>query len=69
MQQMFLLGLRYQGLDSPDEHNNAYSVGDQLQGIHWMNFLGPPVLGELGGAEALRARLTSPGSCVQAGLS
>ncbi|MCY1034097.1 DUF3396 domain-containing protein [Corallococcus sp. BB11-1] len=64
-QQMFNLGLRYPGMDIPDEHNNAYSVGDRLQGIHWMNFLGPSVLGELGGAEALRARLTHPGTAVQ----
>lgn len=30
-----------------------------------MNFLGQPVLGELGGAEGLRARLHSPGTTVQ----
>ncbi|WP_158623510.1 type VI immunity family protein [Corallococcus sp. CA053C] len=64
-QQMFQLGLRYPGMDIPDEHNNAYTVGDQLDGIHWMNFIGQPVLGAVGGTEALRARLTHPGTSVE----
>lgn len=65
LQQMFQLGLRYPGMDIPDEHNNAYTVGDQLSGVHWMNFIGQPVLGAVGGTEALRARLTHPGTCVE----
>ncbi|RKH45222.1 type VI immunity family protein [Corallococcus llansteffanensis] len=64
-QQMFQLGLRYPGMDIPDEHNNAYTVGDQLDGVHWMNFIGQPVLGAVGGTEALRARLTHPGTSVE----
>ncbi|MBM7111919.1 type VI immunity family protein [Archangium primigenium] len=32
-------------------------VGFRIDGVHWMNFLGPPVLTELGGAAGLRARL------------
>ncbi|HYO68655.1 MAG TPA: type VI immunity family protein, partial [Archangium sp.] len=31
----------------------------------WLNFLGSPVLGALGGAAGLRARLRSPGTTVQ----
>ncbi|RKH69889.1 DUF3396 domain-containing protein [Corallococcus aberystwythensis] len=66
MQHMFQLGLRHPGMDVPDEHNNAYSVGEKIQGIHWMNFLGPPVLEALGGLSALAARLQTPGTTVQA---
>lgn len=65
LQPMFQLGLRYPGMDIPDEHNNAYTVGDQLDGVHWMNFIGQPVLGAVGGTEALRARLTHPGTSVE----
>ncbi|WP_267576924.1 type VI immunity family protein [Corallococcus sp. bb12-1] len=54
----------YPGMDVPDEDASRY-LGTRVRGIHWMNFLGPPVLGELGGAEALRARLTHPGTAVQ----
>ncbi|MBN8226800.1 DUF3396 domain-containing protein [Corallococcus macrosporus] len=66
MRHMFQLGLRYPGMDVPDEHNNAYSVGEKVQGVHWMNFLGPPVLEALGGTSALTARLQTPGTSVQA---
>jgi hypothetical protein len=40
-------------------------MGTRVDGIHWMNLLGQPVLGELGGAEGLRARLHSPGTTVR----
>ncbi|OJT19092.1 hypothetical protein BO221_36910 [Archangium sp. Cb G35] len=40
-------------------------MGTRVDGIHWMNFLGPPVLSELGGAAGLRARLHSPTTSVQ----
>ncbi|RKH68573.1 DUF3396 domain-containing protein [Corallococcus interemptor] len=66
MQHMFQLGLRYPGMDVPDEHNNAYSVGDKVQGVHWMNFLGPPVLEAVGGTSVLAARLQTPGTSVEA---
>ncbi len=39
--------------------------GSNVDGVHWLNFLGPPVLGELGGTAGLRARLHSPGTTVQ----
>ncbi|CAM3451931.1 DUF3396 domain-containing protein [Corallococcus sp. ZKHCc1 1396] len=54
----------YPGMDVPDEDASQY-LGTRVRGIHWMNFLGPSVLGELGGAEALRARLTHPDTAVQ----
>jgi TseV toxin immunity protein TsiV len=36
-----------------------------VDGVHWMNFLGQPVLGELGGVAELRERLALPGISVQ----
>jgi hypothetical protein len=41
------------------------SVGTRVDGIHWMNFLGQPVLGQLGGVAGLRERLTLPGFSLQ----
>lgn len=35
-------------------------LGTRIGGVHWMNFLGQPVLAKLGGAAGLRARLQSP---------
>jgi hypothetical protein len=32
-----------------------------VEGVHWMNFLGQPVLGQLGGVAALREALSLPG--------
>ena len=32
------------------------NVGTRVEGIHWMNFLGQPVLGKLGGVSGLRER-------------
>lgn len=41
------------------------SWATQVDGVHWLNFLGQPVLGELGGAAGLRTRLHSPTTTVQ----
>jgi hypothetical protein len=41
------------------------SLGTRINGVHWLNFLGPPVLDELGGVSGLRARLRSPTPTVQ----
>jgi hypothetical protein len=57
---------RYPGLDITDLDDAALYLGTRVKGVHWMNFLGPPVLGELGGAQGLRKRLASPGISVQA---
>ena len=40
-------------------------VGTRVEGVHWMNFLGQPVLGELGGVARLRERLVLPGLSLQ----
>jgi hypothetical protein len=55
--------LRYPGLDVPGA-GSALSLGGRVDGVHWLNFLGPPVLVALGGAAGVRARLHSPGSIV-----
>lgn len=41
-------------------------MGTQVDGVHWLNFLGTPILQELGGVSALRSRLHSPETTVQA---
>ena len=56
---------RYPGMDIPDPSLLALDIGTRVKGVHWLNFLGQPVLGELGGAAGLRARLHSPGTTVQ----
>jgi TseV toxin immunity protein TsiV len=56
------LRLRYPGMDIPDFSSD---IGTRIKGVHWLNFLGQPVLGELGGAVGLRSRLQSPGTTVQ----
>jgi hypothetical protein len=55
---------RYPGLDVPRWGLRCYQ-GTRVDGVHWLNFLGQPVLGALGGATGLRARLHSPGTTVQ----
>jgi hypothetical protein len=32
-------------------------MGLRVDGVHWLNFLGPPVLAQVGGVSALRSRL------------
>ncbi|HEX8435314.1 type VI immunity family protein [Archangium sp.] len=55
---------RYPGVDVPDP-GIRLSLGTRLKGVHWLNFLGPSVLGEMGGVAGLRARLHSPEATVQ----
>jgi hypothetical protein len=57
--------LRYPGLDLPYPGMESM-VGTHVDGVHWLNFLGQPVLGELGGVNALRSRLHTPEPQVQA---
>ncbi len=57
--------MRHPGIDVSTESGCSFDVGTRLRGPHWMNFLGQPVLGALGGAEGLRARLQSSGTTVQ----
>jgi hypothetical protein len=55
---------RYPGLDVPRVLIRP-EIGTRVDGVHWLNFLSQPVLGEVGGAEALRARLHSPETTAQ----
>ncbi len=41
------------------------NLGTRIDGVHWMNFLGPPVLAEIGGSADLRTRLKPPVTEVQ----
>jgi TseV toxin immunity protein TsiV len=59
------LSFRYPGLDIPEARFATGNIGTRVDGVHWLNFLGPPVLGELGGTAGLRARLRSPDTTVQ----
>jgi hypothetical protein len=59
------LCFRYPGLDIPKLENLSCELGTRMRGASWLTFLGHPVLGELGGAEGLRSRLSSVGSTVQ----
>jgi hypothetical protein len=56
---------RYPGIDVPSPYGHANDIGTRVKGVHWLNFLGQPVLGELGGIQALRERLHSPSTTVQ----
>lgn len=55
---------RYPGLDVPSGLLLS-EVGTRVDGVHWLNFLSQPVLGEAGGAAGLRARLHSPKTTLQ----
>jgi hypothetical protein len=41
------------------------NVNTWVEGVHWMNFLGQPVLGKLGGVAGLRENLSLPGLSLQ----
>jgi hypothetical protein len=56
---------RYPGMDATEIGHLSWNLGARINGTHWMNFLGPPVLGELGGANGLRSRLSVPGTTVR----
>lgn len=64
IRQLNTLCFRYPGVDLL-EHQVSWDIGTRVPGAYWLTFLGQPVLGELGGAEGLRARLSSPGTTVQ----
>jgi hypothetical protein len=57
--------LRYPGLDLLDVQRTAWRIGTRVNGVHWMNFLGQPVLDALGGGVGLRSQLHLPGITVQ----
>jgi hypothetical protein len=55
---------RYPGIDLRTGWLPPTRMGIQVDGVHWLNFLAQPVLGQLGGAAALRSRLQSPETTV-----
>ncbi|WP_216671911.1 DUF3396 domain-containing protein [Corallococcus exiguus] len=60
------LSFRHPAMDVPSLDDVARDLGTRVRASAWMNFLGPPVLHELGGVEGLRSRLHSPDTTVQA---
>ncbi|WP_245918973.1 type VI immunity family protein [Melittangium boletus] len=56
---------RYPGWSVCPSESDEQWRGTRLDGVHWLNFLGPPVLDELGGVHSLRARLRSSQTSVQ----
>ncbi|HEX8539571.1 MAG TPA: type VI immunity family protein, partial [Cystobacter sp.] len=55
--------LRYPGLDVT---HGQRTLGTRVDGVHWLNFLGPKVLAQVGGAEVLRSQLHAPTTTVTA---
>jgi hypothetical protein len=55
---------RYPGIDLRTAWLPPTRMGVQVDGVHWLNFLAQPVLGQLGGAAALRSRLHAPETTV-----
>lgn len=53
------------GIAIPNLSGVSTSIGTRVRTVAWLNFLGQPMLDAVGGASALRARLTSPGVTVQ----
>ncbi|WP_158621694.1 type VI immunity family protein [Corallococcus aberystwythensis] len=55
--------VRHPGWDVPRE--STWGMGDGIDGIHWLNFLGPLQLEAVGGIPALRSHLSHPETTVQ----
>ena len=55
----------YPGLDVQDLAYTVRSVGTKVRGAYWLNFYGQPLLGQLGGAADLHARLSREGITVE----
>ncbi len=63
--EVFKLCFRYPGMEIPDPELLSLELGARVRTVNWLTFLGQPVLGAVGGAAGLRARLSSPGTTVQ----
>ncbi|WNG46905.1 DUF3396 domain-containing protein [Archangium minus] len=59
-----LIQPRYPGVHLASSGANL-RMNTWVDGVHWMNFLGQPVLGQLGGVASLRERLSLPGISLQ----
>ncbi len=62
-----LIGLlsRYLGLDLYRLDETSRVIGTRARGSYWLTFLGQPLLGQLGGIEALRDKLPFPDVSLQ----
>jgi hypothetical protein len=56
---------RYLGLDLYRLGETSRIIGTRARGAYWLTFLGQPLLGQLGGTEALRQKLPFPDVSVQ----
>ncbi|MFB1481479.1 type VI immunity family protein [Corallococcus sp. RDP092CA] len=56
--------LRHPGWEVPRESTS--SMGDGIDGIHWLNFLGSSILATVGGPKEIRAHLHHPGTTIEA---
>ena len=54
------MSFRHPGLDIPGVHFDSHSIGTRVKGVHWLNFLGAPVLGELGAPRACARACARP---------
>jgi hypothetical protein len=59
-----LIHPRYPGVHLASSEANL-RMNTWVDGVHWMNFLGQPVLGKLGGLAGLREHLSLPGISLQ----
>jgi hypothetical protein len=56
--------LRYPGIDLREAWGFPERVGSQVDGVHWLNFLGPPVLSRVEGSKVLLSRPLVDGAVV-----
>jgi hypothetical protein len=59
------LCFRYPGLDRIALDDLARNLDTRVRGAHWLTFLGPPVLNDIGSVAGLGARLSSVGTTIQ----
>jgi hypothetical protein len=57
---------RYPGLDVIPLEHVAWEISTKVRGPAWLTFLGQPALDGLGGVDALRSKLHTPGTTVEA---
>ncbi len=53
------LAFRYPGFDVYDLLQSGFLAGTQVRGAYWLNFLGPPVLDEMGGFSSIQSKITN----------
>ncbi|NVJ21392.1 DUF3396 domain-containing protein [Myxococcus sp. AM011] len=56
---------RYLGLDLPRLGGTSRRMGTQARGAYWLTFMGPPLLAQLGGREAVERQVDLPGVRVE----